>query len=75
MRNKITLVAMAGLFLFCCVAVPAAHAHEKCSLRTLAGTYAIYEKGSSSLLDPNPSVFPPPLLSRSLRESPRLLST
>ena len=60
MRNKITIVAMVGLFLLCCVAVPAAHAHEKCSLRTLAGTYAISEKGSSSFLDPNPSVFPPP---------------
>jgi hypothetical protein len=60
MRNKITIAAMAALFLVCCVAVPAAYSQGTCSLQTLAGTYAIFEKGASSILDPasNPSVFP-----------------
>ena len=57
MLNKIILVTMAGLLL-CCVAVPAAYAQGKCSLRTFAGTYAFYEKGSSLLLDPSQQLLP-----------------
>jgi len=46
-------------FLCLCLAVPAAYAHKACSLQTLVGTYAIYEKGASSILDPaNAAAFP-----------------
>lgn len=57
MNRTLKLIA---LLLCLCVAAPALHAKEKCSLRTLAGTYAIYEKGASSSLDPNPdpALFP-----------------
>lgn len=49
---------LTALLLCLCVAVPALYAKEKCSLRTLAGTYAIYEKGASSFLNLTPSPFP-----------------
>ncbi|MGB9073487.1 MAG: hypothetical protein WCC22_12675 [Terriglobales bacterium] len=42
---------LAALFLCLCVAVPAVCAQGKCSLRTMAGTYAFYSKGSSSIVD------------------------
>jgi hypothetical protein len=46
-------------FLCLWVAVPAAYAQKACSLQTLVGTYAIYEKGASSILDPaNVAAFP-----------------
>jgi hypothetical protein len=46
-------------FLCLCLAVPAAYAQKSCSLQTLVGTYAIYEKGASSILDPaNVAAFP-----------------
>lgn len=42
-----------------CIAVPPIQAQGTCSLQTLVGTYAIYEKGASSDLDPaNLSAFP-----------------
>lgn len=40
------------------VAVPAVYAQQQCSLQTLTGTYAIYEKGASSFLSLTPSPFP-----------------
>jgi hypothetical protein len=55
MVTKITVATLAGLLVCLCAAAPAAYAQEKCTLRTLAGTYAIYEKGASSILDPSPS--------------------
>ncbi len=58
MHNKMTIVAMAALFLVCCAAVPTAYAHEKCSLQTMVGTYVIYEKGSSLIMDPSQQPFP-----------------
>lgn len=46
-------------FLCLCLAVPAAYAQKACSMQTLVGTYAIYEKGASSMLDPaNGTAFP-----------------
>lgn len=50
------MAAILCLFL----AVPAARAQKACSMQTLVGTYAIYEKGASSILDPasSPAVFP-----------------
>ncbi len=42
-----------------CIAAPLIHAQGTCSMQTLAGTYAIYEKGASSILDSaNPPAFP-----------------
>jgi hypothetical protein len=49
------------VLLFCsCVAVPAVYAQKECTLQTLTGTYAVYEKGASSFLNltPPPSQFP-----------------
>ncbi len=56
---KRTLKLMAAL-LCLCVAVPSAYTQKTCNLQTMTGTYAIYEKGASSFLDPasNPSLFP-----------------
>lgn len=46
-------------FLCLCLAVPTAYAQKACSLQTLVGTYAIFEKGASSGLDPaNVAAFP-----------------
>jgi len=47
-----------ALLLCLCIAVPALYAKDNCNLRTLAGTYAIYEKGASSFLNLTPSPFP-----------------
>ncbi len=55
---------LTALFLCLCAAASAAYAHDKdkhdeCSLQTLTGTYAVYEKGASSLLNPTtPNYFP-----------------
>lgn len=46
------------LLLCLCIAVPAVYAQGKCSLQTLAGTYAFYEKGSSSIVDLSVQPFP-----------------
>jgi hypothetical protein len=49
------------LLLFCLwVAIPALYAKDTCTLQTLTGTYAVYEKGASSFLNiaPPPSQFP-----------------
>jgi hypothetical protein len=48
-----------SLFLCLWLAVPAAYSQKSCSLQTLVGTYAMYEKGASSILDPsNVAAFP-----------------
>lgn len=38
-------------FLCLCLAVPAAYAQKACSLQTLVGTYAIYEKGPDGVVE------------------------
>jgi hypothetical protein len=40
------------------LAMPAAQAQGPCSLQTFTGTYAIYENGSSAVLDPNSHPYP-----------------
>jgi len=43
-----------AIFLFC-IAAYAVQAGEKCSLQTMTGTYAFYERGSSKILDLDPA--------------------
>ena len=49
---------LAALLLCLCIAVPAVQAQGKCSLQTMAGTYAFYSKGSSSIVDLSVQPFP-----------------
>jgi hypothetical protein len=49
--KKIVLALIACLFVWC---IPSAYGQGKCTLETLAGTYAIYERGANSVLDPTP---------------------
>ena len=59
MRKKIIIVVIAGVLVCLGMAIPAAQAGEKCSLKTMAGTYAFYEKGASlSNFDPYNADFP-----------------
>lgn len=58
MRSRIPLFVMLGLLVCCCVALPAANAQETCSLQTMVGTYAMYERGSSLSLDPTQQPYP-----------------
>ena len=52
-RLKIVIV------LICmCLAIPAIYAQAPCTLQTLAGTYALSEKGSSAILDPSSAPYP-----------------
>lgn len=44
--------------LLCTCAVAGAFAQGPCTLQTIAGTYAFYEKGSSAILDPNSQPYP-----------------
>jgi hypothetical protein len=53
MLNRISIVTIAGLLVCLGIAVPAAQAQAPCSLETMTGTYAFYERGSSSILDPS----------------------
>ena len=60
MRNKITIFVIMGLLVSSGIAVSSTQAHEKCSLQTMTGTYAFYEKGSSLLnFDPNNPAYLP----------------
>lgn len=58
MKTRMIAGALGLLLFYCCFVVPAAQAQEKCSLQTMAGTYAFYEKGSSLVLDPFVQPFP-----------------
>jgi hypothetical protein len=49
---------LTALLLCLWVAVPAAYAQGKCSLQTMVGTYVIYEKGSSLIMDPSQQPYP-----------------
>ena len=60
MRNKITTFAIAGLLVCLGIALPSAQAGEKCSLETMAGTYAFYEKGSSLFVNLSGNAPAPP---------------
>lgn len=49
---------LAALFLCLCITIPLLHAKDTCSMQTLAGTYAVYEKGAASFLSLTPNPFP-----------------
>jgi hypothetical protein len=53
MAKKVTIITIAALLACLSLAVSATRAQEPCSLKTMAGTYAFYERGSSSILDPS----------------------
>ncbi len=46
-------LTVAAVLLCLGLAIPAAYAQGPCTEQTLTGTYAFYEKGSSTILDPN----------------------
>ncbi len=46
------------LLLCLCVAVCTAYAQGNCTLQTMMGTYAMYERGSSFLIDPSQQPYP-----------------
>ena len=52
--------SIACLLVLLGIAVPSAQASEKCSLETMAGTYAFYEKGSSLFVNLSGKPPPPP---------------
>ncbi len=58
MSSKIRVFMIAGLLICLGITVPTADAQGKCSLETMAGTYAIYDKGSSLVLDPSVQPIP-----------------
>jgi hypothetical protein len=58
MKSRMIAGAAMLLLVCCCFVIPAAQAQEKCSLKTFAGTYAFYDKGSSLILDPSVEPFP-----------------
>jgi len=58
-RNIVNRMLKFIAFLLClCVAVAAAYAQEKCSLQTITGTYAMYERGSSMFVSVNSTSAP-----------------
>lgn len=58
MRDKATNIVIAFL-LFCLgVAVPVAQGQGPCNLATFTGTYAFYDRGSSSVFDANSQPYP-----------------
>jgi hypothetical protein len=58
MKARIIAGAL-GLLLFTfCFTVPAAQAQGMCRMETVTGAYVFYEKGSSSIFDPNSQPYP-----------------
>jgi hypothetical protein len=53
-HSQITVIALVCLLFSWCIAAPTAFGQGKCSLQMMAGTYAMYERGSSLLVDWNP---------------------
>ncbi|MDT8067128.1 MAG: hypothetical protein ROO76_03075 [Terriglobia bacterium] len=58
MKTRITIVVVAFLLMTLGLTGPAAQAQGPCNLKSLTGTYAIAEKGSSAILDPNSEPYP-----------------
>jgi len=52
-------VIFTGALLCLFIAVSAAHAEGPCSLRTMAGTYAFFDKGASMAVDPSQPAYQP----------------
>lgn len=60
MFYRLTIFTLTLLFLFLSILVPAARAQKKCTLETMTGTYAFYEKGASSYVDATGTLLSPP---------------
>lgn len=58
MKAKSIAVGVVGLLAVLCIGVPGAQAQARCSLQTFTGTYAFYERGSSSIFDANSQPYP-----------------
>jgi hypothetical protein len=58
MHHRITTSAIAALLVCLGIGGPTIQAQETCSLKTMAGTYAFYERGSSLILDPSAPSYP-----------------
>jgi len=58
MTSKRIAVSVVGLLALLCSAVPTAQAQAPCSVQTFTGTYAFYERGSSSIFDANSQPYP-----------------
>jgi hypothetical protein len=58
MNTRITASVVAGLLVCLGVAVPVSGAQAPCTAQTLTGTYAFYDRGSSSILDPDSEPYP-----------------
>jgi hypothetical protein len=58
MKSRMIAGAAGLLLVCCCFVIPAAQAQDKCNLKTFAGTYAFYDRGSSLILDPSVEPFP-----------------
>lgn len=57
MNNRITAFVVAALLVCLGIAVPA-QAQAPCTAQTFTGTYALYERGSSAVLDPTSQPYP-----------------
>ncbi len=58
MRSKDTLITFACLLFGLCLAAQVAKAQAPCTLETMTGTYAFYDKGSSLVLDLTANPYP-----------------
>jgi hypothetical protein len=58
MNANNTVLMCVGLIICLVLAVPVAQAQGPCSLQTFSGTYVFYERGSSSIFDPNSQPYP-----------------
>ena len=58
MRREDTLITFACLLFGLCLAAQVAKAQAPCTLETMTGTYAFYDKGSSLVLDLTANPFP-----------------
>jgi hypothetical protein len=57
MRIRMAVVIVSVLVV-CFGVIPAAQAQGPCTLQTFTGTYAFYERGSSSIFDPSSQPYP-----------------
>jgi len=60
MLYRVTIFTLAALFVCLGIVVPVAQAQKNCTLQTMTGTYAFYERGSSTYADVTGTVMSPP---------------
>jgi hypothetical protein len=60
MLYRVTVFTLAALFVCLGIVVPAAQGQKNCTLQTMTGTYAFYERGSSTYADMTGTVLSPP---------------